>query len=138
MVAYRLSGENADRTRSCPELREWTPTSRPSRDVKGRKEEASTNVSVLSGQPLVTVPPLYRLSIRSRLSSYTARRIEQFIPSSPFLRLNSPQASAREGVDENGQEAQGQQPGHAPYYLCYVTNYINYTEAFPKLDRRVR
>ena len=106
--------------------------------IAKQKEEASTNVSVLSGQPSVTVPLLYRLSIGSRLSSYTARRIEQFILSFPFLRLNAPQAFAREGADENGQEAQGQQPGHAPCYLHHVANCIDCTEAFPKPDRCVR
>jgi hypothetical protein len=68
VVGCRLGGKNAGGTHSRPELREWTRTSRPSGDVEGQKEEASTNVSVLSGQLSVTVPPLYWLSIGSRLS----------------------------------------------------------------------
>jgi hypothetical protein len=76
VVSCRLGRKNTDGTRSRPELRDWTRTSRPSGDVKGQKEEASTNVSVLSGLLSVTVPPLYRLSIGSRLSSYTTRRIK--------------------------------------------------------------
>jgi hypothetical protein len=76
VVACGVGERGTDRRRLRPELREWTRTSRPSGDVKGQKEEASTNVSVLSGLLSVTVPPLYRLSIGSRLSSYTTRRIK--------------------------------------------------------------
>jgi hypothetical protein len=47
LVDYRLGGESADGTRSRPEEREWTRTSRP---PERQKEEASINVSVLSGQ----------------------------------------------------------------------------------------
>jgi hypothetical protein len=65
MIACRVSERGADGRRSRPELREWTRTSRPSGDIKGWKEEAFTNVSVLSDQLSITVPPaqaLYRLS----------------------------------------------------------------------------
>ena len=50
LVGYKLGGESADGTRSRPEEREWTRTSRPPGDVEGQKEGASINVSVLSGQ----------------------------------------------------------------------------------------
>src|ERR1700733_2046459 len=56
VVSCRLGGENADGTRSRPELREWTRTSRLSGDIKRQKEETSTNVSGLSERILVTVP----------------------------------------------------------------------------------
>jgi Ankyrin repeats (3 copies)/Ankyrin repeat len=45
LVGYKLGGESADGTRSRPEEREWTRTSRPPGDVEGQKEGASINVS---------------------------------------------------------------------------------------------
>ena len=49
VVVSRLGGKDEDGTRSDPELREWSHTGKPSGDVEGKKEEAFTNVSVLSG-----------------------------------------------------------------------------------------
>src|ERR1700722_8059208 len=84
VVSCRLGGKNAGGTHSRPELREWTRTSRPSGDVEGQKEEASTNVSVLSGQLSVTVPPpvlaLHRLS-----SIYLATQHDESSNLCPFL-----------------------------------------------------
>ena len=50
VVVSRLGGKDEDGTRSDPELREWSHTGKPSGGVEGKKEEAFTNVSVLSGQ----------------------------------------------------------------------------------------
>jgi hypothetical protein len=72
VVACRVGGRGADGTRSHPELQEWSHTGKPSRDVEGKKVEAFTNISMLSDQLSVTVPPLHRLSIGSRLSNYIA------------------------------------------------------------------
>jgi hypothetical protein len=70
VVACRVGERGADGTRLHPELQEWSYTGKLSRDVKGKKEKAFTNVSMLSDQLSVTVPPPHRLSIGSRLSSY--------------------------------------------------------------------
>ena|SRR5271154_4010014 len=64
----RLDGRSADGTRSYPELRERTCTSGTPRDIEGEKAEVFTNVSVLSGQLSIFIPPLYTLSFRSFVS----------------------------------------------------------------------
>src|SRR5271154_5696726 len=42
------SPHRTDGTRSYPELQEWSHTGKPSGDIEGKKEEAFTNVSMLS------------------------------------------------------------------------------------------
>jgi hypothetical protein len=57
--------EKAKMGRVHPELQEWSYTGKPSRNVEGKKEEAFTNVSVLSrvtfnlrSRPYVGSPPI--------------------------------------------------------------------------------
>jgi len=52
MVVFRLGERDADGRRLGPEIREWTYTSRPSRDLKGKKEEVFTNASSRGSQPV--------------------------------------------------------------------------------------
>ena len=49
--------EKAKMGRSYPELQEWSHTGKPSGDVEGKKEEAVTNVSVLSRRTFVRRGP---------------------------------------------------------------------------------
>jgi len=55
VLSCGLGGKGEDGT--YPELQEWSHTGKPSGDVEGKKEEAVTNVSVLSRRTFVRRGP---------------------------------------------------------------------------------
>ena len=56
VISCKLGGKGEDRTRSYPELQEWSHIGKPSGDAEGKKEEAFTNVSMLSRRLSISVP----------------------------------------------------------------------------------